>query len=137
MRQRSPQGVKGCVAAGRELFIRLREVGVPEPATVLIPSCKAGISVMMKRKLLPLLNQREFDHDFETSAQELVRNTIGMKGVKGFHAYRNVGDAKTTHEGKRPAKKGKWQEQRTCFVCGKKGQVGRACPHRHTHEEVK
>jgi hypothetical protein len=61
--------------------------------------------------------------------------TVGMKGVHGFHAYGNVGHANITQGGKPPAKKGKWQEQRTCFVCGTKGHVAIACPNRQTNEE--
>jgi hypothetical protein len=68
MRQSSRQSVKDYVAAGREFLIRLREVGVPEPATLLIPCFKAGISDIIKQQVLPLLNQRQFDSDFEALA---------------------------------------------------------------------
>jgi hypothetical protein len=115
----------------------LREVGVPEPATLLIPCFKAGISDMLKQQVLPLLNQSQFDHDFEALAQEFTRTTVGMKGIYGFHAYGNVGQANTAQGGRPPAKKAKWQEQRTCFVCGKKGHVARICPNRQTNEEAK
>jgi hypothetical protein len=61
--------------------------------------------------------------------------TFGTQGVHGFHAYGNVGHANITQGEKAPAKKGKWQEQRTCFVCGTKGHVAIDCPNRQTNEE--
>ena len=38
MRQSHTQSVKGYIAVGREYLIRLREVGVEKPATLLIPT---------------------------------------------------------------------------------------------------
>ena len=56
MKQSHRQSVKDYVAVGREYLVRLREVGVERPATLLIPTFKAGISHQLKQQVLPLLN---------------------------------------------------------------------------------
>jgi hypothetical protein len=93
------RGHKDCVAAGREFLVRLREVGVPEPATLLIKCFKAGIGDMSKKQISPLLNQREFENGFEALAQEFGRITVSMTRVHSSHAYGIVSHASTTQGG--------------------------------------
>jgi hypothetical protein len=70
LRQGHKQSVKDYVAEGRQYLTRLREVGVEQPATLLIPCFKAGIDARMKPSVLPLLNQEHLEADFEALAQE-------------------------------------------------------------------
>jgi hypothetical protein len=60
-------------------------------------------SNVLRQQVLPLLNQRHFDSDFEALAQEFVRITVGMKGDHGPHASGNVGQANTAQGGKTQA----------------------------------
>ena len=129
MRQSHRQSVRDYVAVGREYLIRLREVGVDRPATLLIPTFKAGISHQLKQQVLPLLNQTAFDNDFEALVQEFQRITVGMHGAQGAAGKAHVAASLPSQ-----AKKSKWQkrgpELRTCYVCGQKGHLARACPNR-------
>lgn len=131
MRQSPKQSVKDYVAVGREYILRLRDVGVEHPATLLIPCFKAGIEGRLKQQVLPLLNQTAFDTDFEALAQEFQRITVGMSGAQAgtggqAHATRQTG-------ADRGKPKREWVEQRTCFICNTKGHVARKCPQRKTH----
>jgi hypothetical protein len=81
MKQSPKQSVKDYVAVGRESIVRLREVGMEDPAALVVPCFKNGIDSRMKQQVLPLLNQERFDADFELLAQEFQRIRIGMAGA--------------------------------------------------------
>jgi hypothetical protein len=126
MRQTVKQSVKDYIAVGRDYMLRLRDAGVESPATLLIPCFKAGIDNKLKQSVLPLLNQSEFDSDFEALSQEFQRITVGMQYL-GAGGQANA----ATGSSPRPAKpKKQWVENRKCFVCGKSGHIAKKCPDR-------
>jgi hypothetical protein len=114
--------------------VRLRELGVTEPATLVIPCFKNGIDPRMKQQVLPLLNQARFDTDFESLAQEFQRISIGMAGAAGAEGQALASQGRGWQN--RPRKKQK-AEARSCFVCGKKGHLARDCDQRKNGEEKK
>jgi hypothetical protein len=134
MKQSHKQSVKDYVAVGRESIVRLRELGVTEPATLVIPCFKNGIDPRMKQQVLPLLNQARFDTDFESLAQEFQRISIGMAGAAGAEGQALASQGRGWQN--RPRKKQK-AEARSCFVCGKKGHLARDCDQRKNGEEKK
>jgi hypothetical protein len=119
MRQTHKQNVKDYVAVGRESLIRLREVGIEDPNSLVIPCFKNGIDSRMKQQVLPLLNQERFDADFELLAQEFQRISIGMAGASGADGHANASRSWPP----RPRKKQRaeqFSETRTCYVCVEK-----------------
>jgi transposase InsO family protein len=136
MRQGHKQSVKEYVAVGRNYLVRLREVGVDKPSTLLIPCFKAGIDSRMKQTVLPLLNQEKFETDFEALAQEFQRITVGMMGASGAgtSGAEGHGQAHTT-QGESNKRKKQRNETRKCFVCGKVGHIARFCKERQGQQE--
>jgi hypothetical protein len=65
LRQGHKQSVKNYVAEGRQYLVHLREVGVEQPATLLIPCFEAGIDARMTLSALPLLNQEHLVSDLK------------------------------------------------------------------------
>jgi hypothetical protein len=98
-RQTVKRSVNDYVSVGRDYMLRLRDAGVESPATLLIPCFKAGIDNKLKQSVLPLLNQSEFDSDFEAPSQEFRRITVGMQYL-GAGGQANT----TTGSSPRPAK---------------------------------
>jgi hypothetical protein len=125
LRQGHKQSVKDYVAEGRQYLVRLREVGVEQPATLLIPCFKAGNDARMKPSVLPSLNQEHVEADFEALAQEFQRVTVSMPGASGNggQAMHSRGEQKTRWE---PKKKHKGPDGRTCYVWQSR-------PHRTLH----
>jgi hypothetical protein len=127
MKQTPKQSVEDYVGVGREFLLRLRDAGVENPASLLIPCFKAVIEPKLKQFVLTLLNQTQFDTDFVALSQEFQRITVGMPGASGDG---NVGQAHSAKSGKR-----KWVEKRKCFVCGETGHIARACPNKKGNDE--
>jgi hypothetical protein len=102
MRQSQSQSVKDYVAVGRESIVKLREVGIEDPSTLVIPCFKNGIDSRLRQHVLPLLNQEQFDTNFELLAQEFQRISVGMVGAAGTE-----GQSHSAHgeRGRQPWKK--------------------------------
>lgn len=132
MQQTHKQSVKDYVAVGRESLVRLREVGVDNPATLVIPCFKAGIDSRVKQRVLPLLNQSQFDEDFELLAQEFQRITVGMAGAQGTAGSAHASRGQFHHRQYKKPKIGgrERKEVRTCYVCNEVGHLARNCPKR-------
>ena len=88
MKQSHRQSVKDYVAVGREYLVRLREVGVERPATLLIPTFKAGISHQLKQQVLPLLKQTAFDNDLRRWYRNSNASPSGCMARKAMQAKR-------------------------------------------------
>jgi hypothetical protein len=137
MKQTHKQSVKDYVAVGRESIVHLREVGMEDPTTLVIPCFKNGIDSRMKQQVLPLLNQERFDADFEMLAQEFQRITIGMAGASGAEGQAHSSRSWTPRPWKKQRADGQCNraETRTCYVCGEKGHLARACPKKKAADE--
>jgi hypothetical protein len=136
MRQTQKQSVKDYVAAGRESLVRLREVGIKDPSSLVLPCFRNGIDSRMKQQVLPFLNQERFDSDVELLAQEFQRITIGMAGASGAEGHASTSRSWSP----RPRKKQRGDQgcvTRTCYVCGEKRHIARARPQKKAGEDRK
>jgi hypothetical protein len=136
LRQLPKQAVKDYVAVGREYLLRLRDAGVEGPATLLIPCFTAGIDSRLKNHVLPLLNQPQFDSDFEELAQEFQRITVGMQGSSNVGQAHAADGNSGQNRSRASGSKKQWTERRTCYICGEAGHIAKKCPKKKSAEGI-
>jgi hypothetical protein len=101
MRQTQKPGVKDYVAVGRESLVRLREVGIEDPSSLVIPCFKNGIDSRMKQQVLPLLNQDVSILTLSCWRRSFRMLPLGWLGPFGAEGHANTSRSWT----RRPRKK--------------------------------